>query len=316
MMLPVPRLMILDSDQISKFVGVVTDGFTVPVCFQASGAILKDIQESSKPFTDKEYRCWIDKLYMAALQNTRGMGDAIDSVKNVLKQWREDLDMVIHNRALSFCLKNKDSDEFEVQLKNLQAGQISPNRETLTLMMKYATETENINCLLNVLLDFVIKGKNGLTCCFFPDDYATLFRCLILLNQSDLAFFILNELSDTRTNYRKFIENKYGIEGLQIFDAPDSLTEEYKATSYGYDYVMKNQSMIDWCPTFTPNMLEPFFVTIASNDDLSDLEKMMNQMSEEHQKISFFLCMDILNVKNPSKIFFFSLCLKSFEAAS
>ncbi|GME78342.1 unnamed protein product [Ambrosiozyma monospora] len=46
MMLPVPRLMILDSDQISKFVGVVTDGFTVPVCFQASGAILKDIQES------------------------------------------------------------------------------------------------------------------------------------------------------------------------------------------------------------------------------------------------------------------------------
>ncbi|GME68211.1 unnamed protein product [Ambrosiozyma monospora] len=61
--LPVPRLVNFHHDQIVKFRDVVTEGFTVRECFQVSGAILKDIQESSKPFTHEEYVSWIDKLF-------------------------------------------------------------------------------------------------------------------------------------------------------------------------------------------------------------------------------------------------------------
>ncbi|GMF03515.1 unnamed protein product [Ambrosiozyma monospora] len=134
--LPVPRLVNFHHDQIVKFHGVVKEGFTVPECFQASGAILKDIQESSKPLTHAELVNWIDKLFIAAKQNDDRMRNVIDAVKEVLKQWEDDSNIVVHNRALSFCLKNRDYEEFEVQLKNLQSSQLLPNRETLTLMMK------------------------------------------------------------------------------------------------------------------------------------------------------------------------------------
>ncbi|GME78341.1 unnamed protein product [Ambrosiozyma monospora] len=207
--LPVPRLMNLNHDQIAKFVDVAIEGFTVQECFQVAGSILKDIQESNNPLTYEEYERWIDKLYMAAQQNINEVRDAIDSVKDDLKHWKEELDMVIHNRALSFCLRHEEYDEFEIQLKNLQSSQHLPNRETLTLMMIYAAETQNFNCLLNVLLDFGIKGNHGLTYSFFPDDYAALFRSLIWLNQRDLAFFILNEISNTRTNYRKLMASEH-----------------------------------------------------------------------------------------------------------
>ncbi|GME84779.1 unnamed protein product [Ambrosiozyma monospora] len=279
--LPVPRPMDLNHDQIAKFAAVVTEGFTFQECFQVSGSILKDIQESSKPITYEEYGRWIEKLYTAAKANTNRLGHAIESVKDVSKQWKEDLDMVLHNRALSFCLKNQDYDEFEVQLKNLQSSQILPNRETLTLMMKYATKTKNINSLLNVLLDFVIKRDTCVTYSFYPNEYAVLFKSLIQLKQKDLAFFILNELSEIRENYRKMVETEDGPEMLRLLDEDHSTIEEQgvKATSYAYDYIMKNQTIVDCCPIFTVEMLAPFFDSIETVDEFDQLKRVISQMS-------------------------------------
>ncbi|GME68701.1 unnamed protein product [Ambrosiozyma monospora] len=146
-------------------------------------------------------------------------------------------------------------------------------------MMKYATETQNLNCFLNVLLDFGIKENNGLTYCFNPDEYAALFRSLIKLNQRDLAYFILNELSETRENYRTKLQREQGLKALKEFDKGISILEKIgtKATSSAYDYVVKNQSIIPFCPAFTAEMLEPFYATLDTFDELDKLNKIMTK---------------------------------------